>query len=399
MYKKRNSFDVTLETLELLSSKLNSLKERLSKKTCFLGFDGYIDSLYSLCKSRDDVSNWTRMDTMKFFGETVSKVAGSSANIERVLKRKISGGFAPNSCKAINAIGLKVILVAALGFPKLHNTFKSLASTNTIEVISLSEPGETVGLEFDDGKIMLTDFGNIFNISWELLLERVGFQKIIEKINASDIMGFGHWALVPAIQNIWYHFEDEIFPKITSLKNKLFFVDLADIKKRSKNDILQMLKTLQNVDQQVPVMLSLNDQEAIDISNALDNVKKIDPNKKNFEDYVKGGKLINDKLNLSYLVIHSPHFATISTKKDHFWITEGFASKPKFTTGAGDHFHSGVAAGLACNLTPPEAILMGNALTAIFVRTGKSPNFEELSHFIINYMDYVEQDVPDFKFP
>ena len=67
MYKKQNSFDVTLETLELLSSKLDSLQERLSKKTCFLGFDGYIDSLYSLCKSRDSVSNWTRMDTMKYF--------------------------------------------------------------------------------------------------------------------------------------------------------------------------------------------------------------------------------------------------------------------------------------------------------------------------------------------
>ncbi|HEY0089298.1 MAG TPA: PfkB family carbohydrate kinase, partial [Candidatus Lokiarchaeia archaeon] len=127
-----------------------------------------------------------------------------------------------------------------------------------------------------------------------------------------------------------------------------------------------------------------------------DNVKKIDPNKKNFEDYVKAGKLINDKINLSYLIIHSPHFATISTKKDHFWITEGFTSKPKFTTGAGDHFHSGVAAGLACNLTPAEAILMGNALTAIFVRTGNSPNFNDLSKFIQKYIDYVSKDNPDF---
>ncbi|MHA1456972.1 MAG: hypothetical protein ACTSR5_13490 [Promethearchaeota archaeon] len=50
-------------------------------------------------------------------------------------------------------------------------------------------------------------------------------------------------------------------------------------------------------------------------------------------------------MNLSYLVIHSPHFATISTVEDHYWITEGFTSKPKFTVGAGDYFHSGTVLG------------------------------------------------------
>ena len=49
-------------------------------------------------------------------------------------------------------------------------------------------------------------------------------------------------------------------------------MDLADIKKRSKSDIQKMLKILQMIDNEVPVMLSLNDQEAIDISKALDDV-------------------------------------------------------------------------------------------------------------------------------
>ena len=60
------------------------------------------------------------------------------------------------------------------------------------------------------------------------------------------------------------------------------------------------------------------------------------------------------------------------------------------------HFNAGSVLGLACNLTPPEALVMGNALTAIFVRTGKSPNFNELSQFIQIYMDYIKNDNPDF---
>ena len=43
-----------------------------------------------------------------------------------------------------------------------------------------------------------------------------------------------------------------------------------------------------------------------------------------------------------------------------------------------------------------EAILMGNALTAIFVRTGNSPNFNQLSQFISRYMEFIDNDNPNF---
>ncbi len=396
MYEKHNEYDLTREALSSVKQKLIFLKNTIPKKSCFLGFDGYIDSLYSLVQSRESASNWKRMNSMKTFGELLVNVTGSSANVERVLKRKISGGFAPNSCKAINGLGVTVYLIAALGYPEINNIFTPLSSKETIDAISIANPGETAGLEFDDGKVMLTDFENILNIDWDLIMERLSFEELFEIIERTDIMGFGHWALIPHLGEIWSHFLYDILMSIQNLKNKLIFVDLADIKKRSKKDILDMLNQLQNIDAHVPVMLSLNDQEAIDISKTLNNVKTIDPLKKNFSDFVKGGKKINQELNISYLVIHSPHFATITTKENHYWITEGFTSKPSFTTGAGDHFNSGVAIGLACNLSPPEAILVGNALTAIFVRTGKSPNFNELSGLISRYMEYVKRDNPNF---
>ena len=147
----------------------------------------------------------------------------------------------------------------------------------------------------------------------------------------------------------------------------------------------------------MPVMLSANDQEASLISKILDNVKTIDSHKPEFEDYIEGGLYLNNEINVSYLVIHSPHFATISTKKDHYWITEGFTSKPKFTVGAGDHFHTGVALGLSCKLSPMESVLIGNALTAVFVRTGISPNYNQLKKYIFRYMDYINEDNPHFS--
>ena len=119
MYKKLNDYDVTLETLDSLTKKLETVQTAVIKKSCFLGFDGYVDSLYSLVQSRMSAKKWTRMESMKSFGELLIDVAGSSANIERVLKKRIFGGFAPNTCRALNAFGVKIYLIAALGHPKL----------------------------------------------------------------------------------------------------------------------------------------------------------------------------------------------------------------------------------------------------------------------------------------
>ena len=74
-------------------------------------------------------------------------------------------------------------------------------------------------------------------------------------------------------------------------------------------------------------------------------------------DFIEVSKNIIRELNMSYLVIHSPQFATISLKdnKNHFWITEGFTSKPLYTVSAGDHFLSGVITGFLGGLTPSES--------------------------------------------
>jgi len=391
MYQPQNNYDYTLKSCETIIKKSKDLENLIKSKSCFLGFDGYVDSLYSVVQSRKNAEEWTKMSTLKDFGELLIDVAGSSANIERVLKKRIFGGFAPNTCRAINALGAKVNLVAALGYPELNELY---VPQHNVESYSIANPGQTLGLEFDDGKVMITDFEPILNISWRTISDILNLDEIIQMVNKSDILGFGHWALLPHLNDIWKHLLIDIFPSISNLRNKFFFVDIADIRKRSANDINDLIKILQKLNDYIPVLLSANDQEASYLSRVLLNIRNLD--KSQLSKFNECGKKLNREMNLSYLVIHSPHFATISTKEDHYWITEGFTSKPKFTVGAGDHFHSGTILGLSANLSPPEAILMGNALTAIFVRIGESPNFEQLSSFIKRYMEFIIEDNPNF---
>jgi sugar/nucleoside kinase (ribokinase family) len=392
MYSKLNEYDVTSETLKSLDNKLNPFKLKALKTSCFLGFDGYVDSLYSIVKRRESASEWDRMQLMKDFGKLIFDTAGSSASIERVLKKRIFGGFAPNTSRALNALGVNTILVAALGRPKISQYYEK---SSLVKSISIANPGETLGLEFNDGKLMITDFEPIHNITWENLSNLVSHLDFIEFFNHSDILGFGHWALISHLNSIWKHFLNEIFPSVNNKKSKLFFVDIADITKRSRKDVLQLISLLQKIDQEIPVLLTVNDREAMLLSNIIKNIKPIEA-KEDYSDFIKGGQKINDKVDLSYLVIHSPHFATISTPSDHYWVTEGYTSTPKYTVAAGDHFNSGVALALATKMTIPESILIGNAITAIFVRTGISPNFDQLNQFINHYMEYILKDNPYF---
>ncbi|MFX1337996.1 MAG: PfkB family carbohydrate kinase [Promethearchaeota archaeon] len=397
MYQIRNEYDRTIESINSITKKFDLLKEEIPKKRCFLGWDGFVDHLYTVIQSRESLGKWIPIETMKNFGNLIKKVAGSSMGINVILKRKTTGGFTSNVCKCINNLGAKLSLACAWGFPKLSDVFKDyLESRDAIDVNSFTNPGITTGLEFNDGKIMLSDIESILKINWDLIKERYGIEKLLQKFEENNLVGLGYWAVIMQFEDILHHIVAEILPSISNLKDKLLFFDLADVKRRTKKDLIDFLKFLPKVEESIPLLLSLNDQEAKDIIYALHKEKILDIPRKKVEDLTEAGIFINKFLNLSYIVIHSPHFATITTRNDHYWVTEGFTSNPRYTTSAGDHFNAGTVLGLACTLPPADAILMGNAITAIFVRTGKSPTFQDFNTFIQNYMDYIKSDNPNF---
>ncbi len=399
MYKKQNQYDYTLETFKSIQNKLDKdFKNKLHEKKVFLAIDGFIDSIYSMIKTRSSSDIYQRFNTINELADRLYEIKGSSGNIELKLKKSTIGGFVPNNAKALSSLGIKIFLLGALGYPQINNIFKPLISKKNVEICSIANPGKTIGLEFNDGKIMLSDLEDLSEINWNLLEQRIDMEKLIKNLENSNTIGFGYWGLTQELSDIWKHLVEEIFPSINNLNKKLFSIDLGDFKKHNKSSILEMIEVLKNIEEQIPVLLSLNDQEAIDLSKSLNDNNTIPLNKRNKEDFIFRGNTINKKINLSYIVIHSPHFATISLKNDknHFWITEGFTSKPSFTISGGDHFLSGVIAGFLGDLKPPEAILMGNALTATFVRTGTSPRFGQLKEFIKKYMEYIYKDNPFF---
>ncbi len=150
-----------------------------------------------------------------------------------------------------------------------------------------------------------------------------------------------------------------------------------------------MAKLLHKMDEFVKVTISFNDKEADQASRNLPRLSPI----KSEKDLWIAGKQLQSKMDVDSVVIHSPHFATISTSGGHFFVKECFTSGPKFTTAAGDHFNGGVLFGQLQGYTPPETLIIGNAVTAFFVRTGISPSIKDTQKFITNFMKYVDADI------
>ena len=397
-YEKCNDYDCTIDSFSSALNNLDQIEKASESLRFFMGFDGYVDLLYNMLKSRQNVNDYEIYANMADFGQRIVDTAGSSTSIERVLKKKLAGGFAPNMARAIANMAPKstVDLYAAMGYPEIDPLFKDLPSN--VNLNSIGNSGETLAMEFSDGKVMSQDMGGLFEISWNTLVSRMGGEDaVIDAFNRNDAIGNGHWSLMLHMNNYFDHFISDILPNVSNSQKKLFFVDPADFTKRSTKEIREMLSLLGKIDEKIPVVLSLNDREAIDVANVLKTNGVGEIKKGNLKSYEEAGKNINSVLNLTHLVIHEPHFATISGHNSHIWVTEGYTSKPRFTVAAGDHFNAGVLLSKLSGLSSAEVLIVANAATAIFVRTGQSPSISNLRKYISNYIDYIENDIGDFE--
>ena len=102
----------------------------------------------------------------------------------------------------------------------------------------------------------------------------------------------------------------------------------------------------------------------------------------------KGCEIVQRRLGLSWAMCHlvrssacawgaSSKRAAGSVGADGF-----FEPKPKITTGAGDHFNAGFVAALLVGMEPLQALHVGGATSGYYVRSGISPNREQVAGFL-----------------
>src|SRR6185369_11321566 len=189
------------EFREQCAAKLLTLIEPASRLHAFVGLDDFVDEIIHVVDKRDDAENYHRLPTIAALGDRIVNAAGKSTNIEMVVQRTKLGGNGPIMANALARLGIKVVYVGALGYPIMHPVFNEFA--RRAEVHSISEPGRTDALEFQDGKVMLTKSVQLNEITWQNVQARFGRDKFIEKFSTADLVAFVNWIMIPYMSDLW----------------------------------------------------------------------------------------------------------------------------------------------------------------------------------------------------
>ena len=354
---------------------LKNAAAQLKETKVLVGFDGFVDNILHVVKTRESATKYTRVERMAEFAEKIADAAGLSANMEMVVQMRKLGGNGPIMANALGAYGNEVTYIGNLGAPSLHPVFAEFGETATVH--SIAEPGVTDAIEFDDGKLMFGKHETLREVHWANLIKHVPEKALVKIFSQSKFIALVNWTMLTQMKGIFQKIATVIAPQLKGPKRILFF-DLADPAKRSSEDIHEALKQIAKFQKHFRVVLGLNLRE----SHQVGEVLGVRHPEESHAAVTAHALRLRELLNIETVVIHPTHFAAAANAHGATFVEGPFTPKPKITTGAGDHFNAGFCTGLILGLDLEQSLQIGVATSGFYVRNAKSPTVAELSKFL-----------------
>jgi len=336
--------------------------------------DGFIDEQWSLVHSRISMDDVTLIGKMTQFADRINAVGSGGMGIELIKKRVVFGGFTANIGNAAAALGVNTVMAGLFGEGEIAPVFEELQKIS--RMITLGEPSITHALEFDDGKILMTNMEAVLGMRWSRIVDVLGMEEIKNMIKASDIIGVGYWSLMPAF--------DEIVEQLCAIipqdgKNRRFFYDFADFSRRDRDSLVKTLNMLKGLNKKVPMTLSVNEHEAA-VLYSLSNETFDDKGRS----IAEKTETVRQQIGLDELVIHTPYFAAAASGTGGAaMIPQIFVKKPVRTAGAGDTFNGAYITAALAGLNVAERLHTANASVTFFLNNGYAPNRNRLIDEVI----------------
>jgi sugar/nucleoside kinase (ribokinase family) len=347
----------------------------LASQVATIGLDGFVDEICAVVDTRHDHLKYEPIKTIAELGQKIVRAAGQSSNYELVVKQMKLGGNGPIMANALACAGLSVNYLGAIGYPNVHPVFEEFGKV--AKLYPTCDPGHTDAVEFTDGKLMLGKITPCYDVNWANLSGRLGLAKLTELMAASRLIGMVNWTMLPNMGEIWTHLKRDVFPKLPKA-SRIFFCDLADPEKRTREDLLAGIKQLSLFQGDVDVILGLNLSESIQVAEVLGIVVGSQP-----EEHIERlAREIRAKLGLHTVVVHPRRGAAAADADGSAQFAGPFVASPKISTGAGDHFNAGFCLGRVLNLPLEQALCVGVATSGYYVRSAVSPSAAQLADFI-----------------
>ncbi|MBN2829556.1 MAG: hypothetical protein JXR56_04480 [Candidatus Cloacimonetes bacterium] len=351
-----------------LTITLEELEAKFREQTIIAGFDGFIDEIIHVVDRYLDKVTFKRIETIADFGAKINQAAGLSTNFEYKTIQKKLGGNGPILANALLAQGNKLHYIGALGKIIIDPLFAEFAG-RCESVVSIADPGYTEALEFSDGKLMMGRVDCLDEMNWENIVKRYGDKKEISKLfNIANLLCCTNWTNLYRMNSILEGMNEiEVQRKIP------LFIDLADPRKRTDDDIYEVLDIISMLEKKYEVILGLNEKESSHLAELLSI---------NCTDTEKRSALLREKMDISCVVIHPVKYAVASTRTETASAEGPYCEQPKLSTGAGDNFNAGFCCGLINGMSLTSSLSLGTSTSGFYVREMHSPDMNELQGFI-----------------
>lgn len=359
---------------------LRAARAKFPANSALVGLDGFVDTIVTPVAQRTAQGDaFTPIRSIPEFAQRIAGAAGKSTNIELYPLMDKLGGNGPIMANALLAAGTRVTYVGALGRPAVHPVFHDFASR--AEVVSLCDPATTIAVEFQDGKLMLGQLRSLDTITLETIDSVMGAEKFRSALAEVDLVSLVNWTMIPNMTAILRSLLEEVLPELPEREGRIFFFDLADPEKRSREDLLEVLEIMARFEKFGRVTLGLNLKEAQRVVAELG----FSMHGETEEDLRTVATDIRRNLGLTCVVVHPRQSAACATVDGNSWVPGPYTDEPLITTGAGDHFNAGFVQGQLLGLDPEACLCLGACTSGYYVRTAKSPGLDALEEFLADW--------------
>ncbi len=369
--------DVRLKVIE----HLKNAKADIGVQEATIGIDAFVDKIDRVIQSKPLNEEYVFFRDIAEFGNHILSKSGKSCAIELNESFTKLGGNAPIMANAVGTLGIKVNCIGALGYPEIDPSFYDKLKNCTL--YSIGNPGYTTALEFEDGKIMLSQRDSLNKIDWNEMKNHLEIENIEKFFNESKLIGLLNWTGMMHFNNILKGVISEILPLHKPNKDQIVFFDLADFSDRTKEDIQGVLDLMNQFAEHYKVILGLNENEAVLLYNAINS-------QNNTEDWMYIGTHIYDNLKIDALVIHTLKSSMVWYENGTSKVDSLFVKKPKLSTGGGDNFNAGLCFGQLAGLDYEGSLYCANGTSGYYVRNAQSPTLDDLIHTLENWEAAIE---------
>lgn len=357
--------------IQLILSKIESAEN--PSRNAFLGFDACIDYIMRIVSEKHENGNIEFFSSSEQFGNFLINLDNKSCGVELQTKLSKIGGNMVIMANALGNLNVKVECVGTFGLPEILPVFKTMSDNCTLHTI-----GDTINasaLEFDRSKVIMFDPGPYNHLTWDGIKNTIGVNRLREMVSGKQLISFVNWSEIENSSQIWKGFFDEVFTVSDISDTKpFFFTDFSDCSRKSKQEIQFAIDLLGSFGKYFRVHLSLNQNEAALIAKALE----VDVNTSD-DKFVKA---LFTVCNSDVLIIHRVNDALAYDGLSFEQFDTFLCKDPKILTGGGDNFNAGFCYSLFLGSNLYQSLVLANAVSGSYVKTGISPNLEQLKEFL-----------------